>query len=434
MELPPSEASRLIGAVLNGRYRLERLLGEGGVGAVYGATYLVTGAPVAVKVLHPEFRDHEEVTRRFFDEASITARLRHPGVVQVYEAASAEDGTPYLAMELLVGRPLSAAMEISGALSLSFIASVLSSALDALDFAHQQGIVHRDLKPDNLFVLTDPVAGPTLKIVDFGIAKVMDAAGGMGTRTRTGALLGTPAYMSPEQLLNSKAVDPRSDLWSMAVIIYEMLTVHDPFPAENPMEQIHLLLSSLPVPIGQVNPALAPLEPFFERALARNAAERFQTARAMNEALRLYAQHIEAGGPPPLLPAPSPLASSQRSPSVQPPGPPPGPLPPAPLTPPDPYTAPHDAAPSSQPFSPSSQPFSPSSQLSSPSSQPFSPSSQLSSPSPHAAPTLPSGPRPSMSSLDEPTGRGRSVAVIILVLLALVLLVVAAIGAWVALG
>lgn len=391
MSDPPSEALRLVGAVLGGRYRLERLLGEGGVGAVYGATYLGSGATVAVKVLHGEFKDNEEVTQRFFDEGVITARLRHPGVVQVYEAARAEDGTPYLAMELLVGRPLSAALSMSGALPLGFVASVLGSALEALDFAHQQGIVHRDIKPDNLFVMTEQGGPPTLKIVDFGIAKVMDAAGGMGTRTRTGALLGTPAYMSPEQLLNSKAVDPRCDLWSMAVIIYEMLTLHDAFPAENPMEQIHLLLNGRPVPIGQVNPALAPLQPFFDRALARSASERFQSAREMGEALRQFARHLEQGAPVPQLAPPSDRRPEPIDPY-------------APTAVPTPGVSYVNAAPPSQP----------------------------------GAPVLP-GPagveaaRPSLPSVDE-GGEGRPVLVIVLVVLALVLLVVGLVAAWWALA
>ena len=388
-EFFPSDASRLVGAVLNGRYRLERLLGEGGVGAVYAATYLPTQAPVAVKVLHAEFRQNEDVTGRFFDEGAITARLQHPGVVRVYEAARAEDGTPFLAMELLVGRPLSAALSLSGALPLPFVTSVLEQALAALDFAHQQGIVHRDLKPDNLFVVTDEGGAPSLKIVDFGIAKVMDAAGGMGTRTRTGALLGTPAYMSPEQLLNSKAVDPRSDLWSMAVIVYEMLTAHDPFPAENAMEQIHLLLSSAPVPLAQVSPSLAHLQPFFDRALARDAGLRFQTAGEMAAALR----QVAAG----VLPAPA-LA-------------PPEPAPPA---------AVHRQAPS--PLAMSHGAFHSESPLLAPPAAPM------------PSPALPPTPPAPLAPAPEPPSDGNSPLVYVLLILALALLVVAAVGIWYALA
>lgn len=393
-----SEASRLVGAVLGGRYRLERLLGEGGVGAVYSATYLATNASVAVKVLHPEFRHNDEIIQRFFDEAAITAHLRHPGVVQVYEADRAEDGTPFLTMELLVGRPLSSALGVSGALPLSFVASVLQSALDALEFAHQQGIVHRDLKPDNLFVVTDASGTPSLKIVDFGIAKVMDAAGGMGTRTRTGALLGTPAYMSPEQLLNSKAVDPRSDLWSMAVIIYEMLTAQDPFPAENPMEQIHLLLSSPPVPIGQVNPALASLQPFFDRALARDANARFASAHEMGAALQ---QLLDPNAPPlPAVPKVAPSVAPSASILTARPAPSPLAMSHGPFIPPE-------VPPSSLPSSPP------------PAQSVGAPSSGLLSP--------PLAPQP---SLPEAQGNSNSALVFVLVGLALLLLFVALGGIW----
>lgn len=286
MDGASSEASRLIGAVLWGRFRLDRLLGEGGVGIVYEATVLATGLKVAIKVLRPEFHHNEDIVRRFFEEAAVSAKLNHPNIIQIHEAGRAEDGTPCLVMELLVGRPLSAALEVSGAVPLTFAIFVLQSALEALDFAHKQGVVHRDLKPDNLFVVNDSLGTPSIKLVDFGIAKVMDLAGGIGARTRTGALLGTPAYMSPEQLIDPRRVDPRTDLWSMAIIFYEMLAAQDPFPAENPMEQIHLLLSASPTPIAEIKPELAPLQPFFDRALARNVEERFSSAQEMVATMR----------------------------------------------------------------------------------------------------------------------------------------------------
>jgi serine/threonine protein kinase len=394
-----SEAMRMVGAVLSGRYRLDRLLGEGGVGAVFAATHLASGTGVAVKVLHPEFRTNDEVTRRFFDEATITAGLRHPGVVQVYEADRAEDGTPYLAMELLVGRPLSAALEVSGALPLSFVVDVLRSAVEALDFAHQQGIVHRDLKPDNLFVVTDKSGAPALKIVDFGIAKVMDAAGGMGSHTRTGTLLGTPAYMSPEQLLNSKAVDPRSDLWSLAVIVYEMLTASEPFPAENPMEQINLLLSTPPIPIGQVKPELVTLQSFFDRALARDLNLRYRTAHEMLAALQACASGGHSSVPS--------LASAP------PPPPPPEPPPPAPA----PLPASSPLAASLPSFTPPVVAQAPSPPVNLPPAPPLA--------TPSLVPSLPSTAPP-----QEVAPEGNSPLVLVLVGLALVLLVVAGVGMW----
>lgn len=391
----------MVGAVINGRYRLDRLLGEGGVGVVFQATMLNGAAPVAVKLLHREFHDHAEVVARFFDEAQIAARLNHPGIVQIFEAGRAEDGTPFLAMELLVGRSLSEALAMSGALPLSFVGSVLTTALDALDFAHQQGVVHRDLKPDNLFVIPSASGAPVLKIVDFGVAKVMDAAGGMGTRTRTGVLLGTPAYMSPEQLVNSKAVEPRSDLWSMGVIVFEMLTAQEPFPADNPMSQIHMVLGSSPVAIGTVKPELAPLQPFFDRALARAPGDRFATARELGEALRQFAQHIEGGAPPPSVlrppraeppPSSAMLATPASQPAVH--------LPPSSVAPPA---------------------------LLSPQGLPLAPTTPSPPPAPGPTPSL-SGERVSV------VGEGRSPLVIVLVVLAMILLVVACVGVWYAIG
>ncbi len=427
MQEPLPEAHRLVGAVLAGRYRLEQLLGEGGVGAVFRAS-VSGGGTVAIKVLHPEFRDNPEIVRRFFDEATIAARLNHPGVVQVYESGQAEDGTPYLAMELLVGRPLDGALEISGPLPLAFATTLLQTALGALHFAHQHGVVHRDLKPENLFVMTPPDGPPTLKIVDFGIAKVMDAAGGMGTRTRTGMLMGTPAYMSPEQLRDSKSVDPRSDLWSMTVIIYQMLTGHEPFPAENPMQQIHLVLGTDAPPIASHVPALAPLQPFIDRGLARNPAERFPSALAMSEALVAFQRAIDAGQPPPPLslasvppPGSHSVAPDAYAPTVAPNS---GMLPP-PGQHPD-FLASHPAESSSlsnQLIAPG-QGWAPAHHPSAPPPAPQPPGSVFPAAAPPPGPSL----TPSYDRITSPGTSGRSIAVIVLVVAALLLLIVAAVA------
>ena len=149
--------------------------------------------------------------------------------------------------------------------------------LSALGAAHSLNVVHRDLKPDNIFL---PANSPpnAAKILDFGVAKVIDAAGGAGSRTRTGMLLGTPGYMSPEQIKNSKAVDPRSDLFSAAVLFYEMLTGVTPFPASNEFAKLIVILNEEPRPVDAVNPLLTPLVPFFQRALAKERDARFQSA------------------------------------------------------------------------------------------------------------------------------------------------------------
>jgi hypothetical protein len=303
--IDPSDPSRLVGAVLGGSFRLARLLGQGGMGAVYAAEGLQGQGVRAVKLLHPEFRKESSIVERFFAEAQTSARLTHPGIVRVDGAATAEDGTPYLVMELLEGQSLEKYVEPGKALPLAQVSFVLERLLDTLQYAHQSGVVHRDLKPENLFVVPLPGgAGSAIKIVDFGIAKVMDAAGGMGSKTRTGMMLGTPGYMSPEQMRNAKLSDPRSDLWSVGVMTYEMVTGVDPFPADDPFAKLMKVLSSDPPPLRTVRPDLTPLEPFFARALARDPAQRFQSAAEMSAAWRSAVASMQAvAAPPPAPPA-----------------------------------------------------------------------------------------------------------------------------------
>ncbi len=298
---PESPAHQLVGAVLNGRWKLVRLLGEGGMGAVYEADGIRGEGKRAIKMLHPEFQREQQILERFFTEAQACKGLQHPNVAQVYEHATAEDGSPYLVMELLSGIPLAAYIDQGNAIPPHQAAPIIHGVLQALTVAHAQRIVHRDLKPDNLFLVRDPQGSFVVKVLDFGIAKVMDAAGGMGSKTRTGMLLGTPGYMSPEQIKNSKGVDPRSDLWSVGVIFYEMLTARQPFVAATEFARLTAVLTDPVTPIEQVVPALAPWAGFFQRALAKNPAERFQSADEMARALLVTArggQGQTLGAPP----------------------------------------------------------------------------------------------------------------------------------------
>jgi serine/threonine-protein kinase len=176
--------------------------------------------------------------------------------------------------------------------------SLIIEVLQALGMAHARKIVHRDLKPDNLFVVRDAHGNLHAKLLDFGIAKVMDAAGGMGSKTRTGVLLGTPGYMSPEQIKNSKGVDPRSDLWSIGIILYEMLTCQSPFPAENEFARLTSVLTSEARPIEQIAPHLSALSPIFRRVLAKDPNHRFQTAEEMAQALGAMLRGASVAPPP----------------------------------------------------------------------------------------------------------------------------------------
>ena len=204
--------------------------------------------------------------KMFQDEARLVARLTHPGIVQVFDFG-VEAGRSYLVMELLEGQPLAQRMN-RGRIPVEQATAITIRILQALEAAHTAGVVHRDLKPGNVVMVGDPVHGSDVKLLDFGIALVVDAAGGAHRKTRTGMLLGTPGYMSPEQIQSIKQADARADLWSVGVIFYEMLTGERAFPANNEFARITKVLSGEPEPIGKVAPHFAHWEPFFRKALA----------------------------------------------------------------------------------------------------------------------------------------------------------------------
>ncbi|MBI5534988.1 MAG: serine/threonine protein kinase [Deltaproteobacteria bacterium] len=287
-------AETMVGAVLNGKWRLTRLLGEGGMGAVFAAEGMQGQGPRAIKVLHPEFVNEPQILDRFSREAVAAQQLDHPNVARVFEHAQAEDGSPYLVMELLQGIPLANYVQPGKAVPVQQAAPIIYGVLQALVLAHSKEIVHRDLKPDNIFLVPDSAGRYTVKVLDFGIAKVMDAAGGMGSKTRTGVLLGTPGYMSPEQIKNAKAVDPRSDLWSVGIIFYEMVTGEPAFDAPNDFARLTAVLTQDPKPIASVAPHLAMWGDFFAKATARDANQRYANADEMARAL-LFTSRAQAG-------------------------------------------------------------------------------------------------------------------------------------------
>jgi serine/threonine protein kinase len=296
----PGPPRLLTGSVLSRKWRIGAKLGEGGMGEVYAADPIGGGARVAIKVLRPEFVADRDVLSRFLEEARTSMRLVHPNIVRVLEGAQAEDGSPFLVMELLDGVPLGAYTQNGGRVPLPQAVPILQGILAGLAAAHAEGIVHRDLKPDNVLLTRDAGGTFVVKVLDFGIAKVMDAAGGMGARTRTGVFLGTPAYMSPEQARSARDVDQRADLWSAGVLFYEMLTGRSAFPAPTEFARLAALLSSEPEPVQRIDPALAPLAGFFDRALKKDRNERFSTAGEMARALAAAVPGMgaRASGPP----------------------------------------------------------------------------------------------------------------------------------------
>jgi serine/threonine-protein kinase len=296
-------AQAMVGAVLSQRYRLLRLLGEGGMGAVFEAQDLMGQGRYAIKVLHAEYAREEAILVRLYAEAEAMSRLLHPNIARCHGYALAEDRSPYLILELLEGSSLTSYLKPGLAYEPHYAVPIVRGILAALGEAHRQGIVHRDIKPDNVYLVPNPAGPPTVKVLDFGIAKVMDAAGGMMSKTRTGMLLGTPAFMSPEQIRNAKAVDHRADLWSVGILFYELLTGREAFAAPNELAKLTMILTGDPVPVDQGRPNLAAWRPFFTRALARDVEQRFASAKQMDDAIMLADHAARTSGGHPLAPA-----------------------------------------------------------------------------------------------------------------------------------
>ncbi|MBS2020139.1 MAG: protein kinase [Deltaproteobacteria bacterium] len=282
---PQPPQADLVGAILSRKYSLKRLIGTGGMGSVYESQSPEDGRPVAIKILGIDYLTDEDIKNRFVEEGHTCQRLIHPNIVRVFEVARAEDGTPYIVMELLDGVPLSAYTRSGGRVPLQQAGIILQGILAGLGAAHAQGIVHRDLKPENVVLAREPNGAFSAKILDFGIAKVMDAAGGMGNKTKTGVLLGTPAYMSPEQIKNAKDVDARADLWSAGVMLYEMLTGRVAFPAPTEYARLNAVLNTTPQALEAVDPQLSRLSAFVQLAMQKDRAQRFQSALEMARAL-----------------------------------------------------------------------------------------------------------------------------------------------------
>ena len=270
--------------VIAGRYRIESKLGQGGMGSVWKAQHLTLRSWVAIKLIDPSLASSDEALARFLREAQSAASLRSPHVVQILDHG-VDNGVPYIAMELLEGESLADRLDRLGKLSPAETVRVMTHTGRAMTRAHEAGIVHRDLKPDNIFLVRnddDEIA----KVLDFGIAKAKSTTFDVTTGTRTGTMMGTPYYMSPEQVEGSKAIDHRSDLWAMAVIAFECVTGARPFDDET-LGALLLKICMKPMPIPSQYAQVPPgFDAWFARAAQRVPAERFQTAREMMDALR----------------------------------------------------------------------------------------------------------------------------------------------------
>jgi serine/threonine protein kinase len=283
---PTSDVAR-VGLIVAGKFRLDALIGQGGMGSVWSATHLGLGNRIAIKLVSREFVRSPDALRRFDAEAKAAARLQSRHVVQVYDSGMLDDGTPYIAMELLSGQNLQSRIEASGPVSLAESVDILAQSCKGLGRAHALGIVHRDIKPDNIFLAQSPDdEGYTVKILDFGVAKLSQASDRDGSTTKTGTVLGTPLYMSPEQARGLRGIDHRTDIYSLGLVAYTMLTGRLAFNGES-FGDILLKICTEPLPkIGASVNVPPTLEAWFDHVCARDPATRCASTQEFIESLR----------------------------------------------------------------------------------------------------------------------------------------------------
>jgi serine/threonine-protein kinase len=272
-------ANDLVGQVVADRYHVVKKLGEGGMGQVYLAEHVKMGRRSAIKVMNPSMVHDPDAVARFNREAANASRITHPNVCAIYDFGETPDGLIYLAMEFIEGEPLTDLLERQGALPLARATAIYQQTADALQAAHDLGIVHRDLKPDNIMLTKGRGGADVVKVVDFGIAKAVGGDEAGQKVTKTGLVVGTPEFMSPEQLSGDK-LDGRSDLYSLALVFYRMLTGKLPFEATTVQETMIKRLTDEPLKLADARPDLSfppGLQPVLDTALARTPAERYQT-------------------------------------------------------------------------------------------------------------------------------------------------------------
>ncbi len=272
-----------IGDVLGGKYRIDELIGQGGMGVVARATQLDLGRTVAVKSLRPEVRGHAEVVERFYREARAASRIGGAHAVQILDVGRTEGGDPFMVMELLLGEDLDRVIRRDGRQALTVAVSLMVQACSGVADAHRVRIIHRDLKPSNLFLATQNTGARVLKVLDFGISRLDDQASQL---TRTTTQLGTPHYMSPEQIERPKSVDHRTDIWAMGCIFHKLLVGETPFRGQG-MQLISAVIRNTRKKPSEIVPELGPeVDAVVDKCLEPNADKRFQSAEELSEALK----------------------------------------------------------------------------------------------------------------------------------------------------
>jgi serine/threonine-protein kinase len=276
----------LVGQTLAEKYLIEELIKRGGMGAVYRGKHVMMDKTVALKVLRPALAGDDAVVARFSREAKAASRISHPHAVSVTDFGESENGVVFLVMEYLDGRTLKDIIRSEGPLPLDRIVEIIRQVSGALDAAHQQGVVHRDLKSDNI-MLSQTNGGDWAKVLDFGIAKIQQPEGARDNDiTAANLVIGTPQYMSPEQCSQSGPIDARSDVYSLGVIVFEMLSGRVPFTGESPTVIMMKQVQDEPPSIRELRPDLpAGMDSLIKKALAKQPIDRFQTAGELYEAL-----------------------------------------------------------------------------------------------------------------------------------------------------
>ncbi|HXX66800.1 MAG TPA: protein kinase [Polyangiaceae bacterium] len=288
-----SDPNPPVRGLVAGKYELLRLIGRGGMGSVWEGRHATLGARVAIKFVDPEYADSPEARLRFMTEARAAATIQSKYAIQIHDHGLTDDGRPYIVMELLSGEPLDRRIERVGRVALTETARILAQVCRALQRAHDAGIIHRDLKPENIFLVRSPDDDDEIaKVLDFGIAKFRGPPGdpGLSSSTKTGAVLGTPFYMSPEQARGLRNIDHRTDLWSLGIIAYKCVTGVLPFDGES-VGDLLVKICTGPVPVPSLMAPGLPLafDAWFARSLERAPERRFATATELSDALVLAA-------------------------------------------------------------------------------------------------------------------------------------------------
>ncbi|HVJ20330.1 MAG TPA: serine/threonine-protein kinase, partial [Polyangiaceae bacterium] len=283
------------GEILAGKYRVEKVLGVGGMGVVVAATHLQLDERVALKFLLPETAQNGEAVARFAREARAAVKIKSEHVARVSDVGTLETGAPYMVMEYLTGSDLSERLRAQGPLPITEAVELLLQACAALAEAHGLGIVHRDLKPGNLFLTRRANGSPCIKILDFGISKMGGSGASDLGMTSTSTVMGSPLYMSPEQMTSAKDVDLRTDIWAMGVILYELVSGRVPFEAESLGQLCGMILTQPPRPLLELRPDVPPgLLQVIERCLVKDRTHRFGSVSELGAALLPFAPHDAA--------------------------------------------------------------------------------------------------------------------------------------------